>query len=256
MNMKKIIILSLPVILFACNTLKMPRHNTKSKLIKPKYDINSEIDHTQLSSEFKSNLLSNNDFNNPTYEKDDLLKDDINIYNSDETSIIAVEKSFEMQPQKSEKINLFRKKSEIFHNDKFKQQKKKKIANKTRKNNNNQSNGTRIGLIIGGIGLVILSLVVIWYASILGGALMLIGGLTMWIVGGIMPKPDSQRGSSNKPKTEVQYNDMVDVVYLKNGGVRRGLIIEQIPGESLKIKTNDGSVYVFKMDEIAKITKE
>ena len=85
---------------------------------------------------------------------------------------------------------------------------------------------------------------------------MLIGGLTMWIVGGIMPKPDSQRGSSNKPKTEVQYNDMVDVVYLKNGGVRRGLIIEQIPGESLKIKTNDGSVYVFKMDEIAKITKE
>lgn len=49
---------------------------------------------------------------------------------------------------------------------------------------------------------------------------------------------------------------MEDVVYLKSGGVIRGMIIEQIPGESLKIKTRDGNVFVYAMDEIAKMSKE
>ena len=49
---------------------------------------------------------------------------------------------------------------------------------------------------------------------------------------------------------------MEDVVHLKNGGLIRGIIIEQIPGESLKIQTRDGSVFVYTMDEIAKISKE
>ena len=49
---------------------------------------------------------------------------------------------------------------------------------------------------------------------------------------------------------------MEDVVHLKNGGLIRGTIIEQIPGESLKIKTRDGNVFVYTMDEIAKISKE
>lgn len=47
-----------------------------------------------------------------------------------------------------------------------------------------------------------------------------------------------------------------EVVYLKNGSIIRGMIIEQIPNESLKIKTADGNVFVFKMDEIEKMTKE
>lgn len=47
-----------------------------------------------------------------------------------------------------------------------------------------------------------------------------------------------------------------EVVYLKNGGQIRGVVIEQIPGQSLKIKTSDGSVFVFQMDEVDKITKE
>ena len=50
--------------------------------------------------------------------------------------------------------------------------------------------------------------------------------------------------------------DMQDVVYLKNGSVIRGIVIEQVPGQSLKIKTKDGSVFVYKMDEVQKITKE
>ena len=49
---------------------------------------------------------------------------------------------------------------------------------------------------------------------------------------------------------------MEDVVHLKNGGLIRGTIIEQIPGESLKIKTRDGNVFVYTMDEIAKMSKE
>ena len=49
---------------------------------------------------------------------------------------------------------------------------------------------------------------------------------------------------------------MEDVVHLKNGSIVRGTIIEQLPGESLKIQTQGGSVFVYTMDEIAKISKE
>lgn len=48
----------------------------------------------------------------------------------------------------------------------------------------------------------------------------------------------------------------VEVVYLKNGGQVRGVIIEQVPNETLKIQTADGSIFVYKMSEVEKITKE
>ncbi len=47
-----------------------------------------------------------------------------------------------------------------------------------------------------------------------------------------------------------------DVVYLKNGSIIRGVIIEQIPEQSLKIRTADGSVFVYQMSEIERIRKE
>ena len=47
-----------------------------------------------------------------------------------------------------------------------------------------------------------------------------------------------------------------DVVYLKNGGIIRGTIIEQVPNKSIKIETVDKSVFVYQMDEIEKFTKE
>ncbi|MBU0475298.1 MAG: porin family protein [Bacteroidetes bacterium] len=47
-----------------------------------------------------------------------------------------------------------------------------------------------------------------------------------------------------------------DVVYLKNGGKVIGIIIEQIPNISIKIETSNGSLLVFKMDEIEKMVKE
>lgn len=47
-----------------------------------------------------------------------------------------------------------------------------------------------------------------------------------------------------------------DVVYLKNGSIIRGVIIEQVIGKSIKIETAEQNVLVFKMDEIEKFTKE
>jgi len=47
-----------------------------------------------------------------------------------------------------------------------------------------------------------------------------------------------------------------DVVYLKNGSIIRGVIIEQVPNKSIKIETADGSVFVYQMEEIEKFTKE
>ena len=47
-----------------------------------------------------------------------------------------------------------------------------------------------------------------------------------------------------------------DVVYLKNGSIIHGLIIEQIPDKSIKIETADNNIFVFQKDEIEKLTKE
>jgi len=47
-----------------------------------------------------------------------------------------------------------------------------------------------------------------------------------------------------------------DVVYLKNGSIIRGVIIEQVPNKSIKIETADKNVFVYQMDEVEKIVKE
>lgn len=50
--------------------------------------------------------------------------------------------------------------------------------------------------------------------------------------------------------------DTQDVVYLKNGSIIRGMIVEQIPGKSIKIQTRDGSVFVYPMEDIERMTRE
>ena len=47
-----------------------------------------------------------------------------------------------------------------------------------------------------------------------------------------------------------------DVVYLKNGSIIKGDILEVIPTETIKIKTSDGSIFVFKMEEVDRTGKE
>ena len=46
-----------------------------------------------------------------------------------------------------------------------------------------------------------------------------------------------------------------DVVYLKNGSVIRGVIVEQVPNESIKIKSGK-NLFVYQTSEIEKMTKE
>ncbi len=50
--------------------------------------------------------------------------------------------------------------------------------------------------------------------------------------------------------------NMQETVYLKNGSIIHGIIIEQVPSESLKIRTKDGNTFVFAMSDVEKITKE
>lgn len=47
-----------------------------------------------------------------------------------------------------------------------------------------------------------------------------------------------------------------DVVYLKNGSVIRGVIVEQVPYQTLKIQTKDGNIFVYNFSDIEKMTKE
>lgn len=47
-----------------------------------------------------------------------------------------------------------------------------------------------------------------------------------------------------------------DVVYLKNGSIIRGEILEQTPRESVTIKTFDGTVFIFDTKEVDKIVRE
>lgn len=47
-----------------------------------------------------------------------------------------------------------------------------------------------------------------------------------------------------------------DIVYLKNGSIIKGDILEVVPNETIKIKTSDGSIFVFKMEEVERTGKD
>tara|TARA_R110001592_G_scaffold107256_5_gene300386 strand:+ start:53 stop:577 length:525 start_codon:yes stop_codon:yes gene_type:complete len=57
-------------------------------------------------------------------------------------------------------------------------------------------------------------------------------------------------------KEKENTSQYIDVVYLKNGSIIKGMIIEQIPNISLKIQTVGGSIFVYKMEDVEKMTKE
>jgi hypothetical protein len=56
-------------------------------------------------------------------------------------------------------------------------------------------------------------------------------------------------------KATAQEN-MEDVIYLKNGNVYRGMLIEQVPNDSYKIQITGGSIFTVTVSEVLKITKE
>lgn len=47
-----------------------------------------------------------------------------------------------------------------------------------------------------------------------------------------------------------------EVVYLKNGSIKLGVVIEHIPNQLIKIKTTDGNIFAYNTYEVEKITKE
>ena len=49
---------------------------------------------------------------------------------------------------------------------------------------------------------------------------------------------------------------MEDVVYLKNGSIIRGLIIEHVPSETIKIQTREGNLFVYEIWQVERIMKE
>ncbi|MEZ4777426.1 MAG: hypothetical protein R3D00_29890 [Bacteroidia bacterium] len=57
-------------------------------------------------------------------------------------------------------------------------------------------------------------------------------------------------------EVKAQSYHMENVIYLKNGSEIRGWILEQIPGEYVKIELVGGSILVYQQDEIEKITSE
>lgn len=58
------------------------------------------------------------------------------------------------------------------------------------------------------------------------------------------------------PSLGITQGNMQDVVYLNNGSIIKGIIIEQVPNKSIKIQTKDGSIFFYRLDEIQKLTKE
>lgn len=48
----------------------------------------------------------------------------------------------------------------------------------------------------------------------------------------------------------------IEQVHLKNGSIIKGIITEQVPEEYFKIRTSDGSVFVYSYNEVERITKD
>ncbi len=130
---------------------------------------------------------------------------------------------------------------------KSKKKKQGKFLSKKKKITNDNNPISTTFLVISTI-LSLLSIITVIFSLILGGVLLLFA--LLFLILGLSTK------TKNSKIVEKQNESMRDLVYLKNGSVVKGIIIEQIPNETLKIETGDGSIFVYKMDEIEKIAKE
>ena len=74
-------------------------------------------------------------------------------------------------------------------------------------------------------------------------------------------KSTKSKWDVEEPKQEIKQGlkedvliNYTDEIQLKNGSVIKGFITEQVPSIQLKLQTNDGNLFVFKMEEVQKIT--
>lgn len=114
-----------------------------------------------------------------------------------------------------------------------------------------QFNSQNKALRIAGIVLLSVGFILFLFVTWLIGLFIMLGGLAMVL--SARPRPGQR---ANRYPTEEAKPEWQDVVYLKNGSIIRGMIIEQVPNESLKVMTIDGSVFHYAMEDVVKITKE
>lgn len=107
------------------------------------------------------------------------------------------------------------------------------------------------GLVAGGWVVTVVGLLLLLFISILLGLILMLGGIAMVVAG----SPKKSSGSKAKVEKE-KAGEWQDVVYLQNGSIIRGMVIEQVPNVSIKIQTSDGSIFVYEMKDVAKIAKE
>ena len=68
--------------------------------------------------------------------------------------------------------------------------------------------------------------------------------------------------AGERPHTDIHGTSLAatqetqDVVYLRNGSIIRGTILEMIPDSIIRIRTGDGNVFVYPMKEVAKVLTE
>jgi hypothetical protein len=115
------------------------------------------------------------------------------------------------------------------------------------------SEGGGSGLRGVGVFLLIIGIIVLLLVSIIAGIFLSVLGLLLMSSGKSSPEPVNTAENVVKEEKKVEY---IEVLYLKNGSIIRGMIIEQIPNVQVKIQTSDGSVFVYTMDQVLKITKE
>lgn len=192
-------------------------------------------------------------------ETNTFLKD-VEVSNPVVSSSIFVNPVKAFVPYTSDRVSIKKNNESTLYISKF-VSKKASVGNEIKNNNRNvfssssssenEDNQGNIALSILGWILWGLGIFMIIFVSILLGIMAVLLGLLL-ITLGKKKKGDSSK-SENKADNK---SDYIDVVYLKNGGVIKGMIIEQTPNVQIKIQTKDGSIFVYKFDEIEKITKE
>ena len=77
-----------------------------------------------------------------------------------------------------------------------------------------------------------------------------------WILVSIMTAAIVTLAPVEAVRAQAPAQQLEDVVYLKDGSVIRGTIVEQRPGESVLIRTRDGNQFRYRMDQIDRLAKE
>ncbi len=69
-----------------------------------------------------------------------------------------------------------------------------------------------------------------------------------------MASSDSDNTETTVEQSQIVPQALPDTVYLKDGSIIHGRVIEEVPGESLKIRTRVGNVFTYQMTDVAKIS--